>query len=616
MKAYQQEYLALLRDARTELPPSGATEPEAFVQFSRARQQAIARGTQLLRQELFPVLDDILAAPRQEVRSIGEFAGQLMAGGQQDVGLHYRIHLALMDRARQRKERDELIRELYLVGMSLYNLETMLSPNPLRLYTSRMRMCFAESASYFDTEYDDIQDPEIRGYIHRSMGNIALSYTSSDPASSRAKLAACTRSIRILSDPEIRAKTPSLPWDTFLYKSHQERTTLLSYLRSGMAEPDAFAQVLESAQTIQQHQLQASRERGEPLQPRWQYAYMAARFHCGAMLLPEMLEGLYSLSTAGADNDFGFQSMFSHASAPALYLEYVNKYYKDDMHVHRLAARAGKMTRRLFPWLVRLPDSDSETPMFFLRQFLYVYRERLCGIPFFDALQNVFAVCHPATYARMWIAGQAARQLALWAAEDCPERLVGLPGFKTVEDVTRRSQALGDFACQAGRLYDAGIVHFFSLENAACRGLFEEEEALLQLHVHCGWELLSRQPSTAVFADVARGHHRRFDEKGGYPVDFSISSSPMGPMICLIAVADALVSSAEETASRYRPYVPYETACARLREGSGTRYAPFAVSLLNDPARREQMGQLLERWKKDAFADLYRRREQMAAYQE
>ena len=127
---------------------------------------------------------------------------------------------------------------------------------------------------------------------------------------------------------------------------------------------------------------------------------------------------------------------------------------------------------------------------------------------------------------------------------------------------------------------------------------------------------MSRQTSTAVFADVARGHHRRFDEKGGYPVDFSISSSPMGPMICLIAVADALVSSAEETASRYRPYVPYGTVCARLREGSGTQYAPFAVSLLNDPARREQMGQLLERWKKDAFADLYRRREQMAAYQE
>ena len=241
MRPYQEEYLALLRSVTEGAGPQlDEMEQEDFVhavrEANRAADRAVARGTRLLREELFPVLDDILTASPEEVASLEEFAGKLTSGREQkDIGLNYRIHLALVSYARHKNLRDMLIRELYLMGMSLFNLENMLSPNTVRLYSTRMRMCFAESASYFETEYDQIEDPEIRGYIHRSMGNIALSYDGRDTASAEAKLAAIDRSLRILTDPDTRAKTPSLPWDLYTYKSHQERTTLLAYLRSGTA---------------------------------------------------------------------------------------------------------------------------------------------------------------------------------------------------------------------------------------------------------------------------------------------------------------------------------------------------------------------------------------------
>lgn len=617
MESYQQAYLELLHSAAQNTAPAvGEIEPSAFVEASlaanRASRRAVAEGTRLLRESLFPVLDNILTATQEEAASLEAFAEKLTGSvGQPDFGLCYRIRLALVSRARHYKDRDSLIRELYQEGMALYNLETMLSPYDLRLYTVRMRMCFTESASYFDTQYDEITDPEIRGYIHRSMGNIALGYTGSGPEISKKKLAAIARSISILSDPEVRAKTPSLPWELYLYKSHQERTTLLSFLRSGHADPDIFAQVLESAQIVQNRQLQAVRERGGSLQPRWQYAYMAARYHCGAMLLPELLDGLYALSASRDDDDMDLQSIFSHVTAPALFLEY-SKNITDPRRVAELAPRLHRMTLRMFSWLLRVPGTfDNEQLMFSLRQFLYTYRELPGGMPFFDVLQNVFALRYPAIYARMWIAGQLARQLMLWAVTDCPEQLLGLNGCMDVSEVLRHRDALADFACKAGRLYDSGMIHFFNLVSSVCRGVFEEEDALIQLHASCGAMLLGQHPSTAGFADVARGHHCYYNEKGGYPLDFSPRISPVRPVIYLVAAADTLASAAEECSNRYQPVISFPECCASLKAASGTRYAPFVVGLLEDPAHREMLQEQMEHWKQEAYLDMYRRRAEL-----
>ncbi len=618
MKPYQEEYLALLRSV-TEFSGSLADrrDPESFSkaawEANHAARAAVERGTQLLREGLFPVLDNILGAPEEEVRSIEAFAGKLMTGyDMQDVGLHYRIHLALLEWARRRADRDMIIKELYLVGLSLFSMEAMLNPSPVRLYVTRMRMCFAEGASYYDTEYDDITNPETRGYIHRCMGNIPLSYQVVDPATVQAKLNAVKRSIQVLSDPEVRAKTPSLPWDTYLFRSHQECTTLLGNLREGNVGPEAYALVLESAQIVQETQLRAARERGEPLNPRWQYAYMAARYHCGAMLLPEFLEGLYSLSTTRDDSDSDGYSFFTHASAPAYFLEYSKTLTGDSRYAEEIALRARRMTQRFFRWLIRISlDGQSDSAVMSIRQFVLVYREKDCGLPYYDMIQNVFAAIHPATYARMWIAGQIAREMTLWAADECPEQLVGLPGCESVKDVVWRDRELADLAERAGRVYDLGMIYFFNLENAACRGLFEEEEALLQLHAFLGGQLLGRHGSTAALADVARGHHRSYDEKGGYPADFSVRESPMRPIICIVAAADVLAGTAGDTFSRYRPIIPFDAACAQILEGSGSRYAPFVADLLRSPVRRAQLAEKLDSWKKEAYLDMYQRRARM-----
>ncbi len=617
MKPYQEEYLRILHSVSSAAPvPEEGQDPDAFVAANReenaARREAVAAGTKIIREKLFPVLGDIVAVPEEDVDSLFEFASHLMSGvSQSDVGLHYRIHLSLLGLARHLGRRDMLIRELYLVGMSLHNLETMLSPNNVRLYTTRMRLCFSEAASYFGTEYYDEADPETRGYIHRSMGNIALAYDTSDDGSAKEKLAVTTRSIEILSDPDIRAKTPSLPWDTYLYKSHQERTTLLAYLRSGNPGPEAFAKVLESAQIVQDRQFRAAKERGEQLQPRWQYAYMAARYHCGAMLLPEFLDRMYRLSFSRGDDDFGSQSMFSHVGAAAVYMDY-SKHTSDERQTDKIAMRIRTMTRRMCSWIVRAPSNENnEQLMFFIRQFLYAYRELPGTMPFFELLGNVFAARNPTGYARMRVTGRVAEQLALWAVDDCPGALVGLPGCPDEQSVVSKREMIAELASRAGILHDAGMIHFVNLDVVACRELFEEEDMMIRLHTHCGSQLMNSHPSTMMFADVARGHHVRFDERGGYPTDFSPSASPVKQLIYLVSAANALVSSIEDFASRFEPYVPFDQACERIERGSGKTFAPFASALISSVSRREQLREELAVWQKDALLDMYRRRKEM-----
>lgn len=613
MRAYQQQYLDLLSAKRSSAELTmGPIGPEAFMEAARQSasrsRELVEQGTRLLREGLFPVLDDLPSASAEEIACLREFADKLMAGtAQKDAGLAYKVHSALMDHARRTGDRDMLIRELYWVGMSLYNLETMLSPSSIRLFNTRMRMCFAESASYFETDYDQITDPEIRGYIHRSMGNIALGYPGNDPASAQAKLAAMKRSIALLTDPDIQAKTPSLPWDRYLYMSHQERTTLLNYLRSGNAAPDVFAQVLESAQYIQERQVRQARERGEPLQPRWQYAYFAALYHCGAMSVEELLDALYALSTAEPEDSYSVQSLFSHASIPGMYMEYIRT--QKASFTARHADRMAQMVRRMLRWMVRVPNDDNgEQFLFYLRQTVYDYVETPGRMSFFDLVQNVFAIRYPTGYARLWRAGKVARTLCQWAVDDCPERLVGHPGCSDVETVKARREELADFAETAGRLYDVGMVHFFNMVTFSCRGPFEDEFSLLQLHSYCGHDLLSSHASTALCADIAYGHHCHYDEKGGYPVGFSPSQSPVRAMIYLIAVADRIATETDDVGRLDEPSQTLEQVCAALREGAGTRYAPFVVELLSSPERRAGLERDLASWSVQAYKDLYDRR--------
>ena len=199
-------------------------------------------------------------------------------------------------------------------------------------------------------------------YIHRAMGNLALTYSVLNQDGLHKKMAAIRNSLEILNDPVYQEKTPSLPWDIYIYKSHQERTAALGGLRENCGNLQFVREVMESAQYIHASQLEASRMRGEPMQPQWQYAYEAAQYHCGIFSLSDLLHALEGIYTGISPKDFSQQGMFANVFLPGVYASYMAK---EPDFLQSKKSVLTYMYSRLIQYMKSAPNDRNQERLFF-----------------------------------------------------------------------------------------------------------------------------------------------------------------------------------------------------------------------------------------------------------
>lgn len=112
MRPYQEQYIEnaekimSLSDTSGEIP----ADVDVFIKIHDENAAAIRRivreNTELLRQEFFPVLDNIVSADEETIRQLEGFAAHLASGNLSlDIFLHYKIHNALISYARHWKKR-------------------------------------------------------------------------------------------------------------------------------------------------------------------------------------------------------------------------------------------------------------------------------------------------------------------------------------------------------------------------------------------------------------------------------------------------------------------------------------------------------------------------------
>ena len=265
MRDYQERYIENLKRVMA-LADAPADAPRDIRLYVRQRQEKnmqiadiIAENTELLRRNLMPLLDDVVSASEEEAAQLEEFASHLMKGSRQlDLLLNYMLRSALVTYARKHEKRDMLIRQLYHTGMALFYMQQIIYHADRNDYRWKMSMVFGEAAAYIK-KYDEIEDVDTRGYVHRSMANLALAYRWSVREEAEQKHKAIRRSFHVLTDLHYREKTPALPWDVYLYKSHQERTTAMQLLRRGDADHQTLREVMESAEYVFKKQMENAR---------------------------------------------------------------------------------------------------------------------------------------------------------------------------------------------------------------------------------------------------------------------------------------------------------------------------------------------------------------------
>ena len=607
MQSYQEEYIASLKDSRgyTVRRQDVWSFEECLALADREKlqtQERAKRNMKLLREELFPVLDHIYEADETQLVQLQDFAGRLLSGREElDVGLFCQIHKALLNLARLKKNRCDMIRELYWLGMgyhSICNKMVGLERSEIQKYISRMRLCFTEAAAYLKY-FDEIEDVETRGYILRSRANMALGPFPSPGE----KIRMVKRTLEILQDKGYQEKEPGLPWDRYIYMTHQQMAASISYGREETMTSQDVEDVMDSVYIVYQRRLQEAAEKHEkpPLRPL--FAYSVIEFYCGMYSLEELLTRIEALMDEADASDFSEQSMYGIISLPAFYCQFLRDYPEK---IPGREEYIGNLYQRITDYVDNFPKaSENETLFLYLRQLSCTYVEIESSIPYKEFLLKLQMHFAPEVYVHSRVIAEASAVLCGIIMEEEPAYFDDMEEIRVLTDPEEKRRAVLDFAREGVMLHDVGKISFMNLYTQAARQWFEEEYEVANLHTLVGYTWLVTRKSTACYAPIALGHHAWYDGSRGYPESYHRLECPCRQMVDIVGLFD-WINNVTDTARLYTGIEKnFEEAIDSAIALEGRRFSPLLTARLRDREVVKRLKAAFAEGRRAAYQQLY-----------
>lgn len=608
MQLYQQEYIANLKEI-VMLTMGERREKlsfEAYLEQSdrkrRRGEELVKRNMKLLREGLFPVLDHIYAADETEISELREFAGEL-TGGKEDLdgGLYCQIHKALLSLARMRKDRKEMIRELYCLGMGyygLYNKLVGLERKEIQKYTSQMRLCFAEAAAYLKY-FDEIEDTETRGFILRSRANMSLGQFNTPGE----KIRMVKRTLEILQDKGFQEKEPGLPWDRYVFLTHQQMAASISYGRESTMTSRDVEDVMESVYIVYQRRFEEAAQRKQKMLLRPSFSYYVIEYFCGMFGIDGLLARMETLMDGADAADFSEEGVYGIISLPAFYSQYLNDY------PDRIPGRAEyvrNLYRRAMEYVEAFPrEEESEKLFLYLRQLPSTFVEVEGGILYKQFLLKILMRFAPEIYVHSKVVADAAVVFCRLIIDEEPDFFDDMDSIREIGEPLEKRQAILDYARECGMLHDVGKINFMNLYSQTARQWFEEEYEMAHLHTNVGAAWLGERESTSMYAPVALGHHCWYDGSHGYPETYHRLECPCRQMVDIIGMLD-WINNVVDTATMYTGVEKsFREAVDAAIDLERRRFSPLLTARLRDKAIAEQMEKAFAEGRREAYRLLY-----------
>ena len=241
------------------------------------------------------------------------------------------------------------------------------------------------------------------------------------------------------------------------------------------------------------------------------------------------------------------------------------------------------------------------TLMFYISFLLNHYVAVPGGESFESFCLHLMAALHPPTYVHTLTVSLLSRTMTMHLLNLEPELFVGMPGYETVEDVVNHKSEIAEFVYHAALCHDFGKLLIIELIRTYGRDFLDMEFKLIRAHTEAGAYVLSKREETAAYADVARGHQKWYNNRGGYPDEFDAENTPYRTAIAIVTCADCLDATTDSIGRSYKEGKSFDSFMEELREGSGTRYAPFLERLLKEPAVRKDIETELTTGREDNY---------------
>lgn len=607
MQAYQEEYIANLKDiaslaARHKAKGLGFEEYCAVLREDwELLEKKARRNMQLLRENLFPLLDRIHEATSDEKRKLGEFAAELMNGRELDVGLFCEIHKALLSFARQTKNRNDMIKELYWLGIGYNNIcsKTVgLEDRYAEIYYYQMRMYFTEAAAYLKY-YDEIEDSETRGYILRSRANMSLGKFK-NPSE---KIRMVKRGLLTVTDEEYHRKNPELPWERFISLAHRQMASSMTYKRVSDLTPQDIADVMDSVYIVYQEKHKKAEENNEKVAARSLFSCYAVEYYCGLHTLDELLTKMEELMDGTDPTDFSGDGMYGIISLPAFYCQYLDE--SPELIPKRKEYIEGLYIKILEYVDIYPKETLNENLFFYLRQLSYTFVETKDSVSYKDFLQILQINFCPGIFVHSQIVGRGAEALCGIIMDEEPDFFDDIDFIREIDDIGQKKEKVRNYAMECGLFHDVGKINFMNLYSNNARQWFEDEYEMAHLHTLVGMSCLSGRASTRPFAAIAHGHHSWYDGSGGYPESYKRLECGCRQMVDVIGLVDWIVNVTDTARLYTGREKTFDEAVEEAVKLEGKRFSPLLTARLRDKTVCGRIRKAFDEGRQEAVLKMY-----------
>jgi len=192
--------------------------------------------------------------------------------------------------------------------------------------------------------------------------------------------------------------------------------------------------------------------------------------------------------------------------------------------------------------------------------------------------------------------------------ETDPGYFDGCMGMTLIDHQNDKFESLYEFTETGGLCHDIGKILFVGNPFMNMRDLTEDELVLVKRHPEYGKQIISREEADLFYSgytDVIYGHHKYYDNSGGYPDDFDIDQSKYKAVINIIAAADAIDAATDDIGRTYGVPKTFDMICAEIIAEAGTRYSPVIAGLLEFVSIKTALADILDEERCDAYYTAY-----------
>lgn len=223
-----------------------------------------------------------------------------------------------------------------------------------------------------------------------------------------------------------------------------------------------------------------------------------------------------------------------------------------------------------------------------------------------DFLLKMILVRQPTTYMHSLMVSRIARTIASYLIKDLPELFIGPFDLNNKEDVINNKDKVLDYIESAGLIHDVGKCYIVDIINQQTRRLSDVEFALIKEHPDMGLLMIDKDIDFKEYFDIILGHHKYYNDLGGYPNTFKKNESPYHFYIDLITISDCIDAATDILGRNYQNGKNFDTLFQEFKQDKGIKYNDIIVDYIGKhPKLYNELSSFTSIGRENAYYEAY-----------